>query len=81
MCLVGCWSLEGVLRLFSFMNLTWMAIVTILFLREKNHPRGPAVSRVAGLSLVLLGLAGLVHPEFLAWLSGGMPPTAMGGGM
>lgn len=80
-CLACCWSLMAVLLLVSFMNLTWMAIVTIIFLLEKNHPRGPAVARGAGVLLVLLGLAGLVHPEFLAWLSGGMPPTVMGGGV
>jgi hypothetical protein len=39
------------------------------------------VARVAGVLLVLLGLAGLVLPELLVWLSGGLPPTAMGGAM
>jgi predicted metal-binding membrane protein len=80
-CLGCCWSLMVVLLLVSFMNLTWMAVVTVVFLLEKNHPQGPALARVAGVLLVLLGLAGLVQPELLAWLSGGIPPTAMGGGM
>ena len=80
-CLACCWSLMVVLLLVSFMNLTWMAVVTVLFLLEKNHPQGPALARVAGVLLVLLGLAGLVQPELLTGLSGGMPPTAMGSGM
>jgi predicted metal-binding membrane protein len=80
-CLSCCWSLMVVLLLVSFMNLTWMAVVTLVFLLEKNHPQGMAVARVAGVLIVLLGLAGLVLPELLVWLSGGLPPTAMGGAM
>ncbi|HEY8641642.1 MAG TPA: DUF2182 domain-containing protein [Candidatus Dormibacteraeota bacterium] len=80
-CLACCWPLMAVLLLVSFMNLAWMAIVTVLFMLEKNHLRGPVVARAAGVLLVLLGIAGLVHPELLTWLSGGMPPTVMGGGI
>jgi len=79
-CLACCWTLMAVLLLVSFMNLTWMAIVTVLFLLEKNHLRGPVLARAAGVLLVLLGIAGLIHPELLTWLSGGMPPTVMGSG-
>ncbi|GAC1657127.1 MAG: DUF2182 domain-containing protein [Candidatus Dormibacteraceae bacterium] len=79
-CLACCWTLMAVLLLVSFMNLIWMAIVTVLFLLEKNHLRGPVFARAAGVLLVLLGIAGLIHPEFLTWISGGMPPTVMGGG-
>ncbi len=79
-CLACCWPLMAVLLLVSFMNLTWLAIVTVLFLLEKNHLRGAALARAAGVLLVLLGIAGLIHPELLTWLSGGMPPTVMGGG-
>lgn len=80
-CLACCWPLMAVLLLVSFMNLAWMAAVTVLFMLEKNHLRGPVVARAAGVLLVLLGIAGLVHPELLRWLSGGMPPTVMGGGI
>jgi predicted metal-binding membrane protein len=80
-CLACCWPLMAVLLLVSFMNLTWMAIVTVVFMLEKNHLRGPVVARAAGALLVLLGIAGLVHPELLTWLSGGMPPTVMGSGI
>ena len=80
-CLACCWPLMAVLLLVSFMNLAWMAIVTVLFMLEKNHVRGPLVARAAGVLLVLLGIAGLVHPELLRWLSGGMSPTVMGVGI
>lgn len=80
-CLACCWMLMTVLLLLGSMNLAWMAILTALFLIEKSHARGPAVARAAGLTLILLGLAGLVHPELLTWLSGGMPSPAMGGPM
>ena len=80
-CLACCWPLMAVLLLVSFMNLAWMAAVTVLFMLEKNHLRGPVIARAAGVLLVLLGIAGLVHPELLRWLSGGMPPTVMGGGI
>ena len=78
-CLACCWPLMAVLLFVSFMNLAWMAVVTVIFLLEKNHRRGPVVARTAGALLVLLGIAGLVHPELLIWLSGGMSPTVMGG--
>lgn len=80
-CLACCWSLMAVMLLVGAMNVAWMAVLTVVFLLEKNHARGPAVARAAGLTLILLGLAGLVHPELLTWLSGGMPPTATGGAM
>lgn len=80
-CLACCWSLMAVLLLLGTMNLVWMAVVTVLFLLEKAHPRGAAIARVAGVLLILVGLAALSHPELLTTVSGGMPPTAMGGGM
>jgi predicted metal-binding membrane protein len=80
-CLACCWSLMAVLLLLGAMNLVWMAVVTVLFLLEKAHPQGAAIARVAGVLLILLGVAGLAHPELLTTVSGGMPPTAMGGGM
>lgn len=79
-CFACCWSVMAVLLLLGAMNLVWMAAVTVLFLLEKAHPQGAVIARVAGALLVVLGLAGLVHPEVLTTLSGGMPPTAMGGG-
>lgn len=80
-CLACCWPLMVVLLLVSFMNLAWMAVISVVFLLEKNHAGGSMIARGAGALLVLLGIAGLVHPELLTWLSGGMSPTVMGGGM
>ena len=80
-CLACCWSLMAVLVVASLMSVAWMAALTAVFLLEKAHPRGPAVARAAGVLIILLGGAGLVHPELLTWLSGGMLPATAGGGM
>lgn len=70
-CVACCWSLMAVLLLVASMSLAWMAVLTVVFLIEKAHPRGPAVARAVGVLLVLLGLAGLMRPELLMRLSGG----------
>lgn len=71
-CVACCWSLMAVLLLVASMSLAWMAVLTVVFLLEKAHPRGPAVARAVGVLLVLLGLAGLIRPELLTRLAGGM---------
>jgi hypothetical protein len=58
-----------------------MAVIAVIFLAEKNWRRGVALSKFAGAGVVVLGIAVIVFPELLRWLSGGMPPAAMGGNM
>jgi predicted metal-binding membrane protein len=80
-CLGCCWALMAVLVIVGLMNLAWMAVIAVIFLAEKNWRRGVALSKFAGAGVVVLGIAVIVFPELLRWLSGGMPPAAMGGNM
>lgn len=40
-CLGCCWALMAVLFAVGLMNLAWMAVLTVVFLAEKNWERGP----------------------------------------
>jgi predicted metal-binding membrane protein len=76
-CLGCCWALMAVLVIVGLMNLTWMAVIAVVFLLEKNWRHGVAVSKVAGLAMLALGIAVAVFPDLLGWLSGRMSPSAM----
>ena len=80
-CLGCCWALMAVLVVVGVMNLVWMVALALVFLAEKNWRHGVLLTRVAGTLVAGLGLAVLVHPELLTWLSGGSPPSVMGGHM
>lgn len=80
-CLGCCWALMAVLVIVGLMNLAWMAVIAVVFMLEKNWRHGVGVSRVAGLSVLTLGIAVAVFPELLRWLSGGMPQSFTGGHM
>jgi predicted metal-binding membrane protein len=75
-CLGCCWALMTVLVLVGLMNLGWMALLTIVFLAEKNWRYGVELSRVAGTLVALLGVAVMIDPSMLSLLSGGiLSPT------
>jgi predicted metal-binding membrane protein len=76
-CLGCCWALMAVLVIVGLMNLAWMAVIGVVFLLEKNWRHGVAVSKVAGLAVLALGIAVAVFPDLLGWLSGRMLPSAM----
>ena len=78
-CLGCCWALMAVLVVVGVMNLIWMVALALVFLAEKNWRHGAVLTRVAGTLVAGLGLAVLAHPELLTWLSGGSPPSVMGG--
>ena len=80
-CLGCCWALMLVLVVVGLMNLAWMGAIALIFLAEKNWRHGVALTRLAGTAVTLLGVAVLLRPELLTWLSGGIPPSAMGGHM
>ena len=80
-CLGCCWALMAVLVVVGLMNLTWMAAIALLFLAEKNLPSGLLLARIAGTAVISLGIAVIVHPEWLTVISGGTPPPGMGGHM
>jgi predicted metal-binding membrane protein len=56
-CLGCCWALMAVLIVVGLMSLPWMAALTVLFVAEKNWRYGAGLSRVAGATAVVGGLA------------------------
>jgi predicted metal-binding membrane protein len=78
-CLGCCWALMTVLVIVGLMNLFWMALLAVVFLGEKNWRYGPALNRVVGTAIALLGCAVLFSPDLLNLLSGaGSAPTISG---
>jgi predicted metal-binding membrane protein len=71
-CLGCCWALMAVLVIVGLMNLAWMAVISVVFLVEKNWRHGVGVSKFAGLAVLTLGVAVAVFPHLLGWLSGRM---------
>ena len=76
-CLGCCWALMAVLVIVGLMNLAWMAVIAVVFVLEKNWRHGVGVSKVAGLAVLVLGIAVAVFPDLLGWLSGRMSSSGM----
>lgn len=76
-CLGCCWALMTVLVMVGLMNLGMMALMSIIFLAEKNWRYGVELSRVAGTLVVLLGIAIIAAPDLLSMLPGGILAPAM----
>lgn len=55
-CFGCCWALMAVLVVVGMMNLVWMAAIALVFLAEKNWKYGVMLTRVAGSSLVVVGI-------------------------
>jgi predicted metal-binding membrane protein len=68
-CFGCCWAAMMVLFVVGLMNLLAMAILFVLFFLEKNWKHGRAVANVAGIGLMMLGLAVLAYPPLLASIS------------
>jgi len=68
-CLGCCWALMAVLFVVGLMNLVWMAAISLVFLLEK-HTTGRLVAWTAGAVVVAVGVAVLVDPAALEWLTG-----------
>lgn len=73
-CLGCCWALMAVLFVVGLMNLVWMAVISLVFLAEK-HTTGRWVAWTAGVAVVALGVAVLLDPGVLEWLTGVEPAT------
>ncbi len=58
-CLGCCWVLMGLLFVGGVMNLLWVALIAGFILLEKTIPFGRLGGRLAGIALVLIGLAGV----------------------
>jgi predicted metal-binding membrane protein len=54
-CLACCWALTAVLFAVGVMNLAWVAGLAGLVLVEKIAPRAVAISRAAGVAMMVLG--------------------------
>lgn len=65
-CLGCCWALMAVLFVVGLMNLAWMAVITVVFLAEKNWRHGVGLTQVVGAGLVTVGVAVLLSPSLLA---------------
>jgi predicted metal-binding membrane protein len=76
-CVGCCWALMTVLVIVGLMNLVWMAALALVFLAEKNWQHGARLNRLAGASIVLLGLIILVNPTVLLLVSGARSGTSM----
>jgi predicted metal-binding membrane protein len=55
-CLGCCWMLMALLFVLGVMNLSWVAVLTIVVLAEKVLPYGPHLSRALGVALVAWGV-------------------------
>jgi predicted metal-binding membrane protein len=81
-CLGCCWALMSVLVIVGLMNLVWMAALALVFLAEKNWPRGATLNRLVGTAIAVLGCAVLLYPDVLGVVSGvTTPSTSMMSGM
>jgi predicted metal-binding membrane protein len=69
-CLGCCWALMSVLVVVGLMNLVWMALLSLVFLGEKNWRYGVGLTRVAGSTLIVLGAAVALWPSILPSLAG-----------
>ncbi len=70
-CLGCCAALMSVLAVVGFMNLAWMAALSLVFLVEKTWRHGVIVSRVAGGGIALLGGVIVANPNLLSVVSAG----------
>ena len=64
-CLGCCWALMAVLFVVGLMNLAWMAAIAVVFIAEKNWRHGPTLTRFAGLAVIAVGIAVVIHPALL----------------
>jgi len=69
-CIGCCWALMVVFLVVGVMNLFWMAVIAGIFLVDKHWSHGEGLTRAVGIGLVLLGLAVIVSPDLLAFISG-----------
>ncbi|MBI1736124.1 MAG: DUF2182 domain-containing protein [Candidatus Rokubacteria bacterium] len=69
-CLGCCWALMAVLVAAGAMGLPWVLLIAAVVAAEKLAPHGEWLARVAGIALLLLGVAVAVHPDLVTALRG-----------
>lgn len=67
-CLGSCWMLMLLLIAFGTMQLAWMLALAVVIWVEKVAPFGDQLRRLTAAALVILGIALLAHPTFVAHL-------------
>ncbi|MBV8054092.1 MAG: DUF2182 domain-containing protein [Deltaproteobacteria bacterium] len=60
-CLGCCWMLMGLLFVFGAMNLTWIAVLSVLVLLEKLAPFGDTIARVSGVVMLAGAIVLVIH--------------------
>lgn len=70
-CVGCCWALMSLLVIVGLMNLFWMVALAVIFFAEKNWRYGVVLTKVAGVSIICLGVAVAVVPSLLPQISGG----------
>jgi predicted metal-binding membrane protein len=73
-CLGCCWALMAVLFVVGLMNLAWMAAIAVIFLAEKNWRHGIGLTKLAGMAIVAVGTAVMIHPALLQSIAAGRIP-------
>jgi predicted metal-binding membrane protein len=68
-CLGCCWALTAVLLPVGLMNLVWMVGIFAIFVVEKSWRHGLVMAKIAGVLLIVLGTAVILHPALLASIS------------
>lgn len=68
-CRACCGALMAVLLAVGVMNLAWMGAITVICFAEMNWRHGDAVRGLAGIGLLALGLAVVLHPQLLTSLA------------
>lgn len=56
-CVGCCWILMALLFVAGVMNLLWVAVITVFVLVERVAPGGEVIGRVAGIVLIVAGVA------------------------
>jgi predicted metal-binding membrane protein len=69
-CVGCCWGLMLVMFVMGLMSLAWMGLLTVVIFLEKVTSYGPALSKVAGGILIVLGVGILLHPSLMQHFSG-----------
>jgi predicted metal-binding membrane protein len=74
-CLGCCWLLFIILFPLGVMNVTIMAVITVLIFAEKVSPIGWRIARVAAIVLIIYGVVVILFPNTLpTMMQHPMPP-------
>ena len=61
-CVGCCWALMAILFAVGVMNLTWVALLTLIVLLQKLSAPSARVAPIAGAAIALVGIAMMLSP-------------------